>query len=144
LFFLSQGVCLCLHRAFREWAESRPRLDAALRTPAGTALRVALTFVSFTCLLTIFRSPTVDAAGTFLGRMFSFVGAGRHEPFNLTLIGVLIGVVAAGHYLAAGDRWRRWLGRVPPQVQGVGFALAMTLAMVLAPGAGKTFIYFQF
>jgi alginate O-acetyltransferase complex protein AlgI len=104
-------------------------------------LRVAATFLGWTCLLPVFRSATLGSAATFLGRMFSFAG-GRSEPFNLTCVGLLAGLVAAGYFAAARGRRLPW--RVPAAAQGLAYAGAMTAALVLTPGAGKAFIYFQF
>ena len=122
----------------------RPRLDAALKTAAGTCLRIGLTFVVFSLTLIIFRASSVSLAAHYLGRMFSFVHSGRGEPFNVTNIGVLAALVAIGHLLADRDRWTRWLEAVPPVVRGITYAGVTTVALVLAPGTGKSFIYFQF
>jgi alginate O-acetyltransferase complex protein AlgI len=143
LFGLGMGLWLCLHRAFRDWAVGRPGLDRALQTSAGTCLRVALTFLCFVCLLTVFRSPTLTSGATFLNRMF-LTGIGRTEPFNSTCIAVLAGLVALGYYLAYQGRWEKWLRAVHPAVQGTAYALTMTVTLVLAPGDGKLFIYFIF
>jgi D-alanyl-lipoteichoic acid acyltransferase DltB (MBOAT superfamily) len=43
VFGLAMGAWLCLHRGFRDWAVSQPRLDKALRTPVGTGLRINVT-----------------------------------------------------------------------------------------------------
>ena len=43
----------------------------------------------------------------------------------------------------AGCRGKR-CARLPAPVQGLGYAAAVVLALVLAPDAGKAFIYFQF
>jgi alginate O-acetyltransferase complex protein AlgI len=144
VFGLAQGVWLCLHRAFRDRARNHPGLDAILKTPAGTALRVAVTFMCWTCLLTVFRSPTLGSAAVFLSRMFSVTAPGRSEPFSLTCIAVLAGLVVAGHIFSDPAFRRRLSYTTPAAVQGLAYACAMTVTLVLAPGAGKTFIYFQF
>ena len=144
VFGLVHGGWLCLHRVFRAWAQLRPRVDTALKTFAGTCCRIALTFVVFSLTLILFRAASLSLAADYLGRMFSFVNAGRGEPFNLTNIVLLAALVAVGHLLAARERWWRLLESVPPVVRGAAYAGLTTVALVLAPGAGKTFIYFQF
>ena len=48
------------------------------------------------------------------------------------------------HLLVAGGYWQRLWRRSPAAVLGFGYAVCLTAAMVLAPDAGKTFIYFVF
>jgi hypothetical protein len=57
---------------------------------------------------------------------------------------VLVAGVAVGHYLASGRRWPTLLARLPSPVRGFGYAVAVSLALVLATEADKAFIYFQF
>jgi hypothetical protein len=52
--------------------------------------------------------------------------------------------VALAHLLGKTSLPRRLLDRVPDPVKGLGFGAALALAVVLAPGASKAFIYFQF
>src|SRR5262249_30779826 len=143
LFGLVQGALLCLHSSFRSWCGKRPRLDAALQTNPGTALRVALTFVCFTYSLVIFRAPTLAAAGVMLGRMLVPVaGTGLTlQPHGLYLT---LAVVVAAHALAQRERWRRLWEWLPLPMRGLGLGLGLTGALLLAPCASKAFIYFQF
>ena len=53
-------------------------------------------------------------------------------------------LVAVCHALVASGTWQRWSWRVPAPVMGFGYSAAFTLALMLAPPAGKAFIYFQF
>src|SRR5205807_8672293 len=78
-FGFIHGCWLSLHRLFRTWCERRPWLDGLLRTPVGTAARIAGTFTAFTCTLVVFRSATLQAGMTMLGGMF-VRHAGRGEP----------------------------------------------------------------
>jgi hypothetical protein len=48
------------------------------------------------------------------------------------------------HLLGRTGWWRRAAVRLPGPVLGMGLGLALTLALLLAPDAGKAFIYFQF
>jgi alginate O-acetyltransferase complex protein AlgI len=142
IFGLIQGAMLVAHAAFRGWCERRPALADALRSTPGTALRVAFTFACFVTSLTVFRAPSLPAAGLMLSRMFSgAAGAGPTllwHGFWLT-----VALVALGHALARG-RGERLLERVPLPLRGLGFGAALTLALLLAPNDSKAFIYFQF
>jgi alginate O-acetyltransferase complex protein AlgI len=137
------GALLVLHSFFKPWCERRPRLDAALRTAAGTAFRVALTFASFCLTLCVFRSTSVASAGTMLRRMFTHA-AGAGMPWQVHGLYLTFAAVALAHALGRGDLPRRLLERIPAPVRGLGFGAVLTLALVAAPGASKAFIYFQF
>jgi alginate O-acetyltransferase complex protein AlgI len=144
-FGVIQGLWLSLHRGFREFARSRPWLDGPLQTRAGTALRVAATFLTFCCTLVVFRNDTLTNGALMLSRMFSFHPLGQAAaPANLVTIACLATAVAIGHWLAWGGRWRALLGWLPSPVRGAGYAAVMSLALLLTPDTGKVFIYFQF
>jgi alginate O-acetyltransferase complex protein AlgI len=53
-------------------------------------------------------------------------------------------VVALCHALAQRGLWKKLAIRLPSPALGFGYAVVLTLALVLAPDAGKAFIYFQF
>ena len=57
---------------------------------------------------------------------------------------VLAAVVVGCHLLALRGLWQRLATRLPAPVMGAGYAAVLLLALVLAPNAGKAFIYFQF
>jgi len=137
------GVLLIMHAAFKPWCCQRPRLDAILRTGAGTAFRVGLTFTCFCLIFTIFRSPNLAIASTMLGRMLTpAAGAGlplRPAGLHLTFL-----AVALAHFLAQRDIGWQVLARMPAPICGIVFGAALTLTLVLAPGSSKAFIYFQF
>jgi alginate O-acetyltransferase complex protein AlgI len=143
VFGVIQGVWLGLHRLFREWAERRPQLSALLQTQAGTALCVAGTFVTFCCTLVVFRAPTLSAGRAMLAGMFRHAN-GLREPINLFSIAVLAGAVALGHWLGATGRARRWLDAIPATARGAAYGFCMSVALLLTPDSGKSFIYFQF
>ena len=46
--------------------------------------------------------------------------------------------------LGVGGVWRKLLSRTPAVVTGWGYAVLLTLALILAPVAGRAFVYFQF
>ncbi len=137
------GGLLIAHRGFRAFCETRPALDAALRTALGTALRVALTFAAVVCGWVFFRATTLAAAGGIFHRLF-VPAAGRSSPLAGVSLWVLLGVLAVAHAVAARGLWKRWAERLPAPVLGGAYALALNFALLLAPDAGKTFIYFQF
>jgi alginate O-acetyltransferase complex protein AlgI len=143
VFGLLQGWMLIIHRAFRSFCGARPVLSRLLQTSAGTAVRIAFTFVCFVCSLTVFRSNTVAAGFDMVGRMLTArPGPGLLlEPVGLWLT---VAVVALCHALAQRDLWRRWSALLPAPVRGLAYGGVLTLALLLAPDAGKAFIYFQF
>jgi alginate O-acetyltransferase complex protein AlgI len=137
------GFYLILHRYFRDYANTRPRLDKLLRTPPGTALRVAATLFCVCLGWIFFRAATFTTAGTMIFRLLV-----PHSGWGLTLPAVgfwyTVGCVALCHLLGQSGLWRKWSPRLPAPVLGFGYATALTLALVLAPDSGKAFIYFQF
>jgi alginate O-acetyltransferase complex protein AlgI len=143
LFGAAMGMLLIVHRAFRPWCQHHAILDASLRSAPGTAVRVATTFASFCLTLAIFRTQTVAAAGQAVWRMLvPTSGAGlTMQPHGLY---ITFAFVALCHALAYRDRWLRLWERVPLPLRGLGFGTALTLALLLPPGASKAFIYFQF
>ena len=143
-FGVLMGAWLCLHREFRELSVSQPRFDAMLQTPMGTVCRVMLTFLGFCLTLVVFRSPSLASATTMFECLFRSPNIGRAEPINLVSVAVLFGAVAFGHWLGTNGRWRKIFDAVPGTALGAALAAAMTLALILTPDSGKTFIYFQF
>jgi alginate O-acetyltransferase complex protein AlgI len=169
LWGLLHGAFLVLHRSFRAFCEARPRLDALLRTPPGTALRMAVTFLGVCVGWVLFFTASIEAKG-MMDRV-NALSAGAPAPATsysaLHASGVIlsklavpqeglgsplhnrglwytVAVVALCHALAAGGTWKRLAVRLPAPVLGFGYAAVLTLALVLAPDAGKAFIYFQF
>jgi alginate O-acetyltransferase complex protein AlgI len=137
------GMLLVLHMLFKPWCAGRPSLDAVLQSGPGTVFRVALTFTCFCLTLVVFRNPEVSGAVAMLRRMLT-PSEGVGLPFVAHGLYWTFAAVALGHLLARGDvGWKLW-DRLPVPVRGLGFGAAMTLALLLAPGAGKAFIYFQF
>jgi alginate O-acetyltransferase complex protein AlgI len=137
------GVLLVIHSGFKTWCAARPRLDSALRTLPGTAGRIALTFTCFCLTLVVFRCAGPSVAAVYFRRMFTATGGQ-----GLTLqAGALYGTFAAVALAHAVGSWRgagRLAERLPAPLRGLGFGAALTLALVLAPGTSKAFIYFQF
>ncbi|HQU44510.1 MAG TPA: MBOAT family protein [Pirellulales bacterium] len=137
------GAVLIGHRYFREFCQARPKLNDALLTPPGTAVRIAMTFLTVSLAWVFFRATTFGAAMTVLGRMFS-VQQGLGPPMAKESLWVLTSVVVAAHLFALSGLWKKWSVRMPAPMLGMSYALLLTITLVLAPDSGKAFIYFQF
>jgi alginate O-acetyltransferase complex protein AlgI len=137
------GFFLIGHRAFRDFCKPRPRLDAALQSPPGTIFRVVATFLCVCVGWVFFRATTFSGASAILFRMVApHHGLGLPLPNrSLWILGM---VLIVGHAVGATGLWKRWSPRLPAPVLGVGYAVLLTLAMILAPESGKAFIYFRF
>jgi alginate O-acetyltransferase complex protein AlgI len=136
------GLLLVIHRLFHRFCETRQRLTAALETVAGTVVRMALTFFCV-MLCWVFFQPSLEVASTMLTRMFALHSGQGHVLPNQSLW-ITVALMAICHYLVAKGIWQRVAPRLPAPVLGFGYALTLTAALLLAPDAGKTFIYFQF
>ncbi len=143
MFGIMQGIWLSAHRTFREWCDPRVRLKEFLLGPSGTVLRVASTFVLFTCTLVVFRSPTLLSGATMLKNMV-VPHAGSSLPLHQSSYNFLVLVFAFGYAFAAWDGWRKWWQVMPSPARGLAYAAILTSALILAPDSGKAFIYFQF
>jgi alginate O-acetyltransferase complex protein AlgI len=137
------GIALVGHSLFREACDRAPRLSALLRTAAGTAARVALTFLTFCAIFVVFRCPDMRLAATALQRMF-VPAAGAGLPLASFGLFLTFALVAVGHALGSRRIGLRILDRLPDSIRGLGFGAALTMALVAAPGISKAFIYFQF
>ncbi|HUY32279.1 MAG TPA: MBOAT family O-acyltransferase [Pirellulales bacterium] len=142
MFGVLQGVLLSVHREFREFCQSRPGLKWFSQTSPGTSLRIAVTFTTFCLTLVVFRAPTLSAGFEMLAHMFSR-HAGSGLPLAIVGLWVTALVVFAGN-VSTHLGWWRPLAAAPSPVRGFTYALALSLALVLNPGADKAFIYFQF
>jgi alginate O-acetyltransferase complex protein AlgI len=140
---LLHGVLLILHRGFSNICRRFPVLDRILAGLPGTAFRIALTF-SCVCLgWVFFRATSFAAAWTILGRLF-ILHDGMGPPLYSRSLWYTVALMAICHALAQRNMWKKVSKRLPAPVLGFGYAVACTLAMVLAPDSGKAFIYFQF
>jgi alginate O-acetyltransferase complex protein AlgI len=136
------GLFLIVHRLFRAAVARSPRLERGLGSPLLAPLRVGLTFGCVTLAWVFFRAPTL-AGALAVFRQLAGTGGTLALPFGRVGFWLPLGLLVAGHLAGRAGLWRR-LARVPAPVLGVAYALALTLTLVLAPPAGKTFIYFQF
>jgi alginate O-acetyltransferase complex protein AlgI len=137
------GVFLIIHRLFRSFCEGRPRLATALQSWPGTVLRMGLTFQCVCIGWVFFRAPTFAAAADVLRRLFvPHTGQGLGLPLECLVW--LLACVIVCHTAAAPGWWKRTVRVLPAPVLGAGYALVLSLALVLAADATKPFIYFQF
>ncbi|HEV3007034.1 MAG TPA: MBOAT family O-acyltransferase [Pirellulales bacterium] len=143
VFGAAHGLLLAGHRTFGEICRKRPALDRLLQSIPGTSLRVAVTFTTVSLTLVLFRAQTLSDGFGVLHHLFS-----RHAGSGLPLatVGLWLTALAvfAGHALAWRGWWRRPLAVLPSPLRGFGYALVLSLALVLNPGADQAFIYFQF
>jgi alginate O-acetyltransferase complex protein AlgI len=137
------GAYLVGHRRFGLFAAARPRFQALLGSWPGTALRIGLTFFAVLIGWVLFRANDFEnALSVYKGLFTSQLGLPAPMPTH-TFGWLLAGVVVA-HLLGASARARRLGERLPAPVVGFGYAAMVVVAMLLAPDAGKAFIYFQF
>lgn len=140
---LLHGLLLCVHRAFQQFCKVRPRLDHALQSMPGTTLRIATTLLCVCLCWVFFRAQTFTAAAEFLNRLFVSHG-GLPSPLHHRSLWYTVAVVAVCHAVAQRGFWDRLSARLPAPMLGFGYAVVLSLALVLAPDSGKAFIYFQF
>jgi alginate O-acetyltransferase complex protein AlgI len=137
------GLLLIGHRFFHALCKRHQLLDGLMQSLPGTAVRVALTFFCVCLGWVFFRAMTFGAAATVLRRLF-VNHHGLAAPMAPNCLLWTIAVVVACHILAQRGIWKNLAVRAPAPVMGFGYAVVLTLAMVLAPDSGKAFIYFQF
>jgi alginate O-acetyltransferase complex protein AlgI len=169
LWGVLHGGFLVMHRSFRMFCETRPRLDGLLRTMPGTALRILVTFLGVCITWVLFASAGVEAeatlarfkkladgqsvssvsydalhaSGAILGKLVvPQTGAGVSIPHKG--LWYTLAAVTLCHLLAVRGLWKRLWRRLPAPALGFGYAAMLTLALVLAPDTGQAFIYFQF
>lgn len=136
------GMLLVVHRYFRDWIKPRPQWDRALQSIPGTALRMLLTFTCVAIGWVFFRATTFETAWTLLHRVAVW-SSGLGTPIPRLNLNATLLFMAVCHAVAYTTPWRK-MWRLPAPIQGFGYAAALILAQVLAPDAGKAFIYFQF
>jgi alginate O-acetyltransferase complex protein AlgI len=140
---LLHGAVLIGHRRFQEFSAVRPRLQGWLQSRAGAAVCVALTFLTVMFLWIFFRAQTPVDAFTVLHRLV-IPHDGLRRPVTEFYLWLLVSLFVVGHGAGRARVWRKVVLRLPAPIVGVGYALGVTLCLLLAPGVSKTFIYFQF
>ncbi len=138
---LLHGLLLIAHRGFQ--AICGPRLSRLLQTSGGTIVRVGLTFVAVCVGWVFFRATTFATASTMLRHLF-VPADGLPTPIPTGAFWTLIGVVALAHAVGKVGGWGAVSSRLSSWAIGFGYAMALTIALLLAPNGGNVFIYFQF
>lgn len=137
------GLYLVIHRSFATLCKTRPRLDGCLQSVPGTVCRMAMTFAAVCVGWVFFRATTFTIAATFLRRLV-IPHDGLVAPLHYRSFWYTVAVVALCHVLGQRAWWKRLSERLPAPMLGFGYAMVLSLALVLAPDSGKAFIYFQF
>ena len=152
----AHAALLIVHRMFKDFCETKPRLEAALNTTIGTGLRIMLTFVAVSLCWVLFQpnlpfngaKPDVilsgfDRAMAMYAKLFS-VSMGQALPLHNRSLWYTAGFLLICHLIVSRGMWQRVYNRLPAPVLGVGYAVCLCVAMVLAPDNGGGFIYFDF
>jgi alginate O-acetyltransferase complex protein AlgI len=142
LWGVAHGLMLVIHKQFQGYCADRPRLEAFLHTRVGTAGRVFLTFFCV-CLCWVLFQPELDKALALYRQLFH-IRSGSPLPLNNKSLWITAAFVFFCHLLVRSGLWERIYARLPAPVLGTGYAVCLCTAMLLAPDAGTTFIYFQF
>jgi hypothetical protein len=70
--------------------------------------------------------------------------AGLGPPISTDYLWAFLAVIVVAHALGKSGAWKRLSPRVPAPVTGLGHGVTLTLALMLAAGSGRAFVYFQF
>jgi alginate O-acetyltransferase complex protein AlgI len=145
--FVAWGILhagyLIVHRTFASFCQDRAVLNRLLLSAPGTGLRVTITLLSVLVGWVFFRSTTFGTAVEILHRLI-VPHPGLGTPLHNRSFCYALFVVVVSHLVASSGLWKQFALRAPAPVLGFGYAAVLTLALVLAPDAGKAFIYFQF
>ncbi|MFM7148207.1 MAG: hypothetical protein ACKO23_00020 [Gemmataceae bacterium] len=137
------GLLLIGHKVFQDFCKTRPTLTAALQTIPGTAFRIGLTGLSVCLCWVFFRAQTFTQAAQFFKGLVSSSGS-TAMPMPVAGFFLSLGVLVLGHLFAQRGLWQKISERLPAPALGACYALSLSFALLMAPPAGKTFIYFQF
>jgi alginate O-acetyltransferase complex protein AlgI len=143
LWGVAHGLLLIGHRLFQELCKAWGWLGSALSSLPGTVLRVGITFLTVSLLWVLFRCQTLAQAVAFY-RALVVPQPGNAEPMPAVGLALILLGVAFAHFLGHHERWRWLAAKLPAPVLGTVYAVLFTLALLMAPGTEKTFIYFQF
>jgi D-alanyl-lipoteichoic acid acyltransferase DltB (MBOAT superfamily) len=138
----AHGFMLVIHKQFQVFCESRGRLETAMRSQVGVLSRLLLTFFCVSMCWVLFQ-PEIGNALVLYQKLFSF-SLGKPLPLSNHSFWYTVAFIAFCHLLVRSGTWARLHPLLPAPVLGVGYALCLCLAMLMAPATGSTFIYFQF
>ncbi len=142
LWGLAHGLMLVAHKQFKDYCADKPRLTAFLETAFGTGLRIVFTFFCVSMCWVLFQ-PELSKALAIFEKLFS-IQPGRVLPLNNRSLWYTVIFLFACQWLVRSGAWAKIYPRLPAPVLGVGYAVCLCAALVLAPDNGTTFIYFQF
>ena len=142
LWGLAHGLLLVGHKQFKDYCEDKPRLTAFLDTAFGTGLRILFTFFCVSLCWVLFQ-PDLGKAVAVFEKLFH-LQRGLGLPLSNRSLWYTVGFLFACQALVRSGLWAKVYPRLPAPVLGVGYALCLCVALVLAPDNGTTFIYFQF
>ncbi len=142
LWGFAHGLMLVLNKQFKDFCSERPRLDAALQTGVGTVFRVLLTFFCVSMCWVLFQ-PEFGKALALYQQLFH-IRIGQPLPLSSRSLWYTVEFVIICHLLVRSGAWQWIYARFPAPILGIGYALCLCVAMLLAPDSGTNFIYFQF
>jgi len=137
------GLLLVLHRLVRVIADRGLFLSRLLQSSALTSLGVVLTFLCVCLGWVFFRAQTFGDAMLVFKHLL-LAGGTQALPLPRFAFWFAVVLVAIGHLLGTLGVQKFLPGRIAAPIVGVAYAFGLSLALLLAPPTGKTFIYFQF
>jgi alginate O-acetyltransferase complex protein AlgI len=143
LWGVYHGLLLAGHRMWRGACGRVAVLETLSASPAGWVAGWALTLVAVAAGWVLFRSPDLGVVGGIFEGLTA-ARDGRGWPMPPESFHVLLTVTVVCHAIGAFGLWERWSPRLPAPLVGLGYAVLLTLNLVLTPGDAKEFIYFQF
>lgn len=144
LWGVVHGGLLVVHRLFQDGCSTRNWLRIPLVTPTGKGTCILATFLAVSFAWVLFRAETFQVAWSVYYRLLvPCTGAG--SPADSRMIIYLWVLVWLAHVIGSTRLWKvkPWTSW-PSPVQGLAFASAVLVMVVLIPGNVKPFIYFQF
>lgn len=136
------GMLLVVERELRALGRRLGIGETAASARWLGVLGVVATFVAWSVLLVLFRSPSLAHALAMLARM-AIPARGGSSPIHEINLWLCFALVAAAH--AAASLAPRRAGFSDRAVLiGAGYAAAASLVLFFSADAGRAFIYFQF
>lgn len=130
------GLLLAGHKLMPNW---KWRASRAIRPVA-----VLTTFLAVCVGWVFFRAQSFGDAGIILHHLFHPVVGTALSVAQIWMVGVILAVLVLGHIVGAGVNLARRERAMPEVVMGALLTGLLLLVLLLAPGDGKAFIYFQF
>jgi len=136
---------MIVHRIFRDFSRTKPRIETFLQGRAGNFLSVAVTYLSVCLGWVIFRSPDFKTAGEVFHGLFNMqrglVAVHTGDELNVVFA---FAVIAICHVAVETGMWHKIAVRLPAAAWGISYALLLAVTCKVMPVVQKAFIYFQF